>query len=72
MENTNLIDVIITIKIQNTTTSLSNGLSDFPKLVITSIKTTFPKVTPKTITYRNMKNFDRDALHLESKFKLDK
>ena len=60
VENPSSIDLIITNKHQSfqNTTSFSTGLSDFHKLVITSMKTTFPKVVPKTIIYSNMKNFD--------------
>ena len=58
VENPSSIDLIITNKHQSfqNTTSFSTGLSDFHKLVITSMKTTFPKVVTKTIIYRNMKN----------------
>ena len=47
-ENPSPIDLIITNKHQSfqNTTSFSTGLSDFHKLVITSMKTTFPKVVP--------------------------
>ena len=56
-ENLSYIDVIIANKHQTfqNTTSFSTGLLAFHKLVITSMKTTFPKVVPKTIIYRNMK-----------------
>ena len=57
VENPSSIDLIITNKHQSfqNTTSFSTGLSDFHKLVITSMKTTFPKVVPKKIIYRSMK-----------------
>ena len=42
---------------QNTTT-LANGLYDFHKMILTVLKSTFPKVKPKEIIYRNFKNFD--------------
>ena len=35
------------------------------------MKTAFPKVASKTITYRNMKNFDKDAFRNELRLKLD-
>ena len=36
------------------------GLSDFHKLVVTVLKSTFPKSPPKIITYRSYKNFSND------------
>ena len=61
VENPSSIDLIITNKHQSfqNTTSFSTGLSDFHKLVVTSMKTTLPKVVQKTIIYRNMKSFER-------------
>ena len=41
---------------QNTTT-VSTGLSDFHKMVITVLKTTFPKAKPKVIAYRDYSKF---------------
>ena len=42
---------------QNTTT-LATGLSDFHKMILTALKSTFPKLKPKEIIYRNFINFD--------------
>ena len=73
-ENPSSIDLVITNKhrsFQNTT-SFSTGLSDYHKLVITSMKSTFPKVASKTITYRKMKNFDRDAFRNDLRLNLGK
>ena len=39
------------------TTTVSTGLSDFHKMVITVLKTTFPKSQPKVITYRDFSNY---------------
>ena len=36
------------------------GLSDFHKMVVAKMKSKFPKMPPKVITYRDMKEFDRD------------
>ena len=36
------------------------GLSDFHKLVVTVLKSTFPKSPPKVITYRSYKSFSND------------
>ena len=36
------------------------GLSDFHKLSVTVLKSTFPKSSAKIITYRSYKNFSND------------
>ena len=48
---------------------VSTGLSDFHKMVTTSMKTTFRKCLLKVITYRDMKSFDKltSRRHLEDK-----
>ena len=43
------------------------GLSDFHKLVVTVLKSTFPKSPSKIITYRSYKDFSNDLL--ENNFK---
>ena len=51
-ENPSTIDLVITNKpksFQNTI-GISTGLSDFHKMILTTMKTTFPKAAPKTIT----------------------
>ena len=73
-ENPTSIDLIITnhkYSFQNTT-SFSTGLSDFHKLVITSMKLTFPKSSPQIIKYRNMKNLNREDFRNELRSNLDK
>ena len=53
-ENPSCIDLFITnscLSFQNTTT-LCSGLSDFHKMTVTVLKTTFPKAKPRVITYR--------------------
>ena len=65
--NPSCIDFFITNKpmsFQNTST-MSTGLSDCHKMVITVLKTTFEKAKPKEIFYRNYKNFDSDNFKLE-------
>ena len=52
------------------TIGVSAGLSDFRKLVITSIKTTFSKCPPKVKTYRDMKSFNKAAFKKDLKAKL--
>ena len=43
------------------TTTVETGLSDFHKMVVTVLKTTFPKQGPTVINYRNYKNFNELA-----------
>ena len=60
MENPSCIDLFLTNvsqSFQNTTT-IATGLSDFHKMVVTVMKTTFPKAQPKIVYYRDYKNFD--------------
>ena len=44
---------------QNTST-MTAGLSDFHKIVVTVLKTTFLKSKPRVITYRDYRSFDND------------
>ena len=58
-ENPSCIDLILTNKphsFQNTAV-LETGLSDFHKLTLTVLKTSFRKMPPKVITYRNYKYY---------------
>ena len=60
IENPSCIDLFLTNSspsFENTLT-LATGLSDFHKMVVTVMKTTFPKAQPKIIYYRDYKNFD--------------
>ena len=60
VENPSSIDLFLTnsaASFQNTTT-VTTGLSDFHKMAVTVMKTTFPKAQPKIIYYRDYKNFD--------------
>ena len=41
--------------------AIETGLSDFHKLVVTVLKTTYKKSKPKIITYRNYKSFNNDG-----------
>ena len=63
-ENPSTIDLVITNKpksFQNTI-GFSTGLSDFHKMVLTTMKTTFPKAAIKTITYRDFHSASRKIL----------
>ena len=60
IENPSCIDLILTNSynsFQNTVV-LSTGLSDCHKMVLTILKTTFPKVKPKEIAFRDYKMFN--------------
>ena len=71
VSNTSTIDLIITNKHnKQNTIGVSTGLSDFHKMVMTSMKTTFQKASPKVIVYRDMKSFDKKAFRLELAQKL--
>ena len=60
LEKPHCIDLFLTNNYRSflSTCALSSGLSDFHKLVVTVMKTTFPKANPKKIFYRKYKNFD--------------
>ena len=57
--NPSCIDLIITDspKSFQGTTTVATGLSDFHKMAVTVLKTTFPKAPPKVITYRDYNKF---------------
>ena len=54
LENPSCIDLFITNSYQSfqKTTTVSTGLSDFHKMAVTVLKTTFPKAKPRIVTYR--------------------
>ena len=73
IENPSCIDLLITnssTSFQGTTT-LATGLSDFHKMVVTVLKTTFPKAQPKIIQYRSYKNFDNQNFRIDLRTKMD-
>ena len=43
------------------TSTVTTGLSDCHKMVVTFLKAHFKKLPPKKIRYRNYKNFDQNA-----------
>ena len=47
------------------TKTLSTGLSDFHKMIITVMKYTIPKSQPRELTYRNYNNFDQNSFETE-------
>ena len=67
IDNPSCIDLFLTNtqpSFQNTTT-VETGLSDFHKMAVTVLKTTFPKAQPKIIYYRDYKNFDLSKFRVE-------
>ena len=54
-DNPSCIDLFITNSYRSfhKTTTVTTGLSDFHKMTVTVLKTTFPKADPRMITYRD-------------------
>ena len=72
LDNPSCIDLFLTNgyqSFQNTTTE-STGLFDFHKMVVTVMKTTFPKAKPKTDQYKDEKNFIAEVLRIELRGRL--
>ena len=68
------IDLVLTTRnrsVQQTTT-VETGLSDFHKMVVTVLKTTFPKQGPTVINYRNYKNFNEIAFRNDPREELER
>ena len=57
------IDIMLTNRSQSfmKTSNIETGLSDHHKLILSSFRTSFQKLKPKNIVYREMKNFDKNA-----------
>ena len=62
VENPSCIDLLLTncSKSFQKTSVISSGISDFHKLIVTVMKTTFPKAKPVQIFFRDYKYFDTD------------
>ena len=73
IENPSCIDVFLTNSYRsfNNTTTISTGLSDFHKMSITVLRSTFQKAKPKDIFYRDYKNFDEENFRENLKRKLN-
>ena len=74
VENPSCIDLFLTnsyASFQHTTT-VETGLSDFHKMAVTVMKTTFPKAQPKIVYYRDYKNFDLSKFRAELRDELRK
>ena len=69
-----LVDLLLTNRnrsVQKTTT-FETGLSDFHKMVVTVLKTTFPKQGPTVICYRNYKKYDENVFKSDLQQELQK
>lgn len=60
-----LVIAISPMNFQNTVT-ITTGLSDFFKMVITVLKTAFAKLIPKKVIYMDYKIFNRSEFKTES------
>ena len=68
------IDLILTNRsscFQNTTV-IETGLSDFHKLTLTVMKSTFQKQVPKILNYRNYKRFNNELFQNDLMFEISK
>ena len=72
IDNPSCIDLFLTNSYQNfqNTTTVATGLSDFHKMAVTVMKTTFPKAKPKVIQYRDYKNFVLENVRMELRIRL--
>ena len=59
LDNPTCIDLILTNRPRSfqKSTAIETGLSDFHKMAITILKTSFKKALPRVILYRNFRNF---------------
>ena len=62
-ENPRCIDLFLTNSVQNfqNISVFAIGMSDFHKMILTVLKTSFPKSASKKILYRNYKNFNTNS-----------
>ena len=67
------IDLILSNKKQSLqyTGSFNTGLSDYHHLIYTFLKSTYVKIPPKEIVYREFKNFSNEAFLSDLKVSLD-
>ena len=72
-ENPSCIDLFLTNCPRSfyNTCLYETGLSDFHKLVVTILRTSFEPLPPKIIKYRNYKNFDEDKFRCLFKKRLN-
>ena len=72
LDNPSCIDLFLTNSSQSfqNTTTVSTGLSDFHKMTVTVMKTTFPKAKPKVLLYRDFSKFIENNFRRELKDKI--
>ena len=65
-DNPTCIDLILTNCPKNfqESSTLETGLSDFHKMVLTEFRSEAPSFTPKVVSYRRYKHFDRNKFKL--------
>ena len=74
ISNPSCIDLFLTNSVPSFqhTTTLTTGLSDFHNMVVTVMRSTFPKAQPKIVYYRDYKNFDLYAFRADLRTQLSK
>ena len=72
-ENPSCIDLFITNSYRSfmKTTAVSTGLSDFHKMTVTVMKSTFPRAEPKTVRYRDFSKYKKDQFGEDLKMNLE-
>ena len=72
-ENPSCVDLFITNSYQSfqKTTAISTGLSDFHKMIVTVMKVTYPKASPKVISYRDFSKYKEKDFGEELKRSLE-
>ena len=73
IENPSCIDLFLTNhpKCFHHTKAISCGISDFHKMIVTILNTTFCKAKPQVIYYRSYTNFDKNTFRAELRQKLE-
>ena len=74
INNPTCIDLILTNKSRSfqNTTAIETGLSDFHKLTLTVMKSTFQKQVPKILNYRNYKYFNNRLFQDDLMYEISK
>ena len=72
-DNPKCIDLFLTNQPKRfcNTCSIETGLSDFHKMIVSVMKTSFKKLPPKIIKYRNFSKFSTESFTAELKTVLD-
>ena len=66
-DNPSCVDLFITNRTGSfmKTTAVSTGLSDFHKMIVTVMRTTFPKTGPLTVRFRDFSKYDSTAFGID-------